>query len=83
MTIDLKVYDKQSARRRYLCYFIDMHSLLTVAGFIPDKEPDIIVDLLMRLWIPTFGLMQGLHSDIGGNMLNELLEDVESNLGIY
>ena len=55
---------------------------INVAGFISDKQPVNIVELLMRLWIQTFGLMQGLHSDIGGEMSNELLEDVASNLGI-
>ena len=36
----------------------------------------------MRTRVPVFGLMRGIHSDIGGEFSNSLLEDVASKLGV-
>ena len=82
ITIDLKEYDKNCNKRRYICYVIDMHSRMTVADFISRKKPEEIVNVLLNLWIPQYGLMKMLHSDIGGEMSNDLIEDVASNLGV-
>ena len=80
VTIDLKEYEASDPRRRYICYFIDMHSRMTVAGFIPEKKPEHIVEVLMSTWVPHYGIMKGLHSDIGGEMSNDIMEDVVANL---
>ena len=82
VTMDLKEYDLNSPKRKYICYFIDMFSRFTMAEFIPDKKADTIVNLLMNLWVRSNGMMEGLHSDIGGEMSNEILEDVAANLGV-
>ena len=82
VTLDLKVFDLSDSPRKYICYFIDMFSRLTVASFIPEKKPELIVEVLMEKWASSYGLMKGIHSDIGGEMSNELLEDVAANLGI-
>ena len=39
VTIDLKQFDKNDPNRRYICYLVDMHTRLTAAKFIPNKEP--------------------------------------------
>ena len=79
VTIDLKEYDANDPRRRYICYFIDMHSRMTVGGFIPEKKPEQIVEVLMSAWVPNYGIMKGLHSDIGGEMSNDIMDDVAAN----
>ena len=82
VTVDLKEYDSHSTKRKYICYVIDLHSRMTVADFIHEKKPEEIVKILLRLWIPQYGLMKCLHSDIGGENSNDLIEDVASNLGV-
>ena len=59
-----------------------MHSRMTVAEFIPEKTPEKVIEVIMKCWISVFGVMQGLHSDIGGEMSNELMEDVAAYLNV-
>ena len=83
VTIDLKEFDRQDPERKFICYLIDMHSRLTAAKFIPNKEPKQIIATIMEKWIGVgYGVMGGLHSDIGGEMCNEELEDVASVLDV-
>ena len=49
VTIDLKEFNLNDPKRRYICYFIDKHSRMTIADFILDKKPENIVNSLMRL----------------------------------
>ena len=81
VSIDLKVCDDRYSGK-YICYLIDMYSRFTAATFIKDKKPDTIVCCIMQQWVSLFGLMGGLHSDIGGEMSNEIMEDVAHKLGI-
>ena len=81
VTIDLKEW-KKGGKNRYICYMIDMHSRLTLGNFISDKKPDSIVQCIMRAWVPVFGLMYGIHSDIGGEVSNNIMEDVAHKLGV-
>ena len=83
VTVDLKEYDRQDKARRYICYLIDMFSRLTVAKFIPCKEPDQIVGTIMEKWIGVgYGAISTLHSDLGGENCNEIIEDVAANMDI-
>ena len=83
VTIDLKEYDRDDPRRRYICYLIDMFSRLVAAKFIANKNPSQIVTTIMEKWIGVgYGIMEGLHTDIGGEMSNQELDDVASKLGI-
>ena len=61
VTVDLKEYNRNDPRKRYICYFIDIFSRFTVGAFIPDKRPEQIVESLLKNWIPNLGLMKGLH----------------------
>ena len=40
VTVDLKEYDRQDKDRRYLVYLVDIFLRVTVAKFIPNKEPE-------------------------------------------
>ena len=61
---------------------IDLHSRLTVGGFLSDKKPDSVVRCIMEKWFPVYGRMRGIHSDIGGEFSNEMMEEVAAKLGV-
>ena len=83
VTIDLKEFEKRESKRRYICYLIDMHTRFVSAKFIPSKSPSNIVETILEKWIGAgYGVMEGLHTDIGGEMSNIELDDVASKLGI-
>ena len=83
LTLDLKHCDaKFGLKNKYICYMIDMHSRLTRADFIKDKNPETIIECIMSHWVSIFGVMGGIHSDIGGEMSNALLDDVAHKLGV-
>ena len=69
VTIDLKEYG--SGAHKYIVYAIDRFSRLTVGKFIGDKKPETIGSFLMEKWISVFGRMRMLHSDRGGEFVNE------------
>ena len=81
VTIDLKFCNKK-IKYKYICYLIDMFSRYTVASFINDKKPDTIVKCIMEYWIRYFGVMEGIHSDLGGEVSNDILDDVSHKLGV-
>ena len=81
VTIDLKMC-AQGFGAKYICYLIDMYSRFTAAALINDKLPDTIVMVIMQKWVCLFGVMGGIHTDIGGEMSNDLVEDVAHKLGI-
>ena len=83
VTVDLKEYDRNDPQRRHICYLIDMFSRLTVAKFLPSKEPKWIVETIMEKWIGVgYGAIKMLHSDIGGENCNAEIEDVAANMDI-
>ena len=83
VTVDLKEYDRNDPQRRHICYLIDMFSRLTVAKFLPSKEPKGIVEAIMEKWIGVgYGAIRMLHSDIGGENCNAEIEDVVANMDI-
>ena len=82
VSIDLKEWSTSTGKKKYICYLIDMHSRLTSGSFISDKKPDTIVNCIMKHWIPVFGVMRGIHSDIGGELSNTIVDDVAHKLGV-
>ena len=83
VTVDLKEYSREDKERRYICYLIDMYSRLTVAKFIPSKEPKYVIETIMEKWIGVgYGVMKILHSDLGGENCNKEIEDVAANMDI-
>ena len=83
VSMDLKEFDRDDKDRRYICYLVDMYSRMTAAKFIPTKEPKYIIATIMEKWIGVgYGVMEGLHSDIGGEFSNLEVEEVANKLGI-
>ena len=59
-----------------------MHTRLVAAKFIPGKQPCHVIQAVMEKWIGVgYGVMEAIHSDIGGEMSNNEMWDVASNLG--
>ena len=81
VTLDLKEWSFKGSKY-YICYMIDMFSRLTMGNFIKNKNPESIVECILGTWVPAFGLMRGIHSDIGGEFSNSTLEEVASRLGV-
>ena len=83
VTMDIKEWDRNAVKSRYIVYAIDIHSRFTAAQFIPNKLPETVVEFLFQKWIGVgYGVPKLLHSDIGGEFSNGLMDDVASNLGI-
>ena len=81
VSLDLKHW-KPPGKYSYICYMIDMYSRLTLGSFIANKKPESVINSIMNTWVASFGRMKGLHSDIGGEFSNELLDDVANKLDI-
>ena len=81
VSIDLKEWPT-AVRKRYICYMVDLFSCLTSAGFIENKLPESVVGCILKNWIPVYGIMRVIHSDIGGEMSNSVMDDVANKLGV-
>ena len=80
VTMDLKQYEEK--QYRYILYLVDMFSRFMVAGFIINKQPSTVGAFILEKWISVFGRMSTLHSDRGGEFLNEELSDVSDYLAV-
>ena len=81
LSVDLKEWTGKG-RKRYICYLIDMFSRLTTGSFIQNKQPESLVNCILLNWVKPYGLMKGIHSDIGGEISNSLVEEVAHRLGV-
>ena len=36
----------------------------------------------MQYWVCLFGIMEGIHSDVGGEMSNDIVDDLSHKLGV-
>ena len=60
-----------------------MFTRFVAAKFITSKSPARVVETIMEKWIGAgYGVMSGLHTDLGGEMSNKELEDVASKIGV-
>ena len=84
VTLDLKDYkDPDNKDNRYILYIIDMFTRLTVGVFIPDKKPETIANKILKHWVGAgFCLMGFLHSDLGGEFVNEVMTDTADYLNV-
>ena len=80
VSIDLKEYGEGD--QKYILYAIDVFSRLTVGIFIANKKPETIGQKLLEKWISVFGVMDALHSDLGGEFINNDLVKLAEYLGV-
>ena len=79
---DIVCIDLKSWNGAYILHMIDMWSRYSMSTFIRNKEPKTVVDIIMRRWIGTFGLMKGLLNDNGGEFSCDETREVASILGV-
>ena len=79
---DLVCLDLKSWNGAYILHMIDMWSRYSMSTFIKNKEPNTVIDVIMKRWIGTFGLMQGLLNDNGGEFSCDETREVASILGV-
>ena len=60
---------------------IDVFSKFSAASVINSKHKEVIVDVILKHWVATFGTPTSILSDNGGEFNNELLRDVAELLG--
>ena len=66
VAIDLKHWQEG----KWILYLIDMWSRYTQSAFIDRKKTTNVIDQIMKLWVGTFGVMEGvLHDNGGGNLV--------------
>ena len=82
VTMDLKSYG--TGKHSYILHMVDMFSRLHMAEFIPNKEAETVAEAILKIWIsqPGLGPMEFLHSDRGGEFLNETLTTVAEYLQV-
>ena len=77
LSVDLKIW-----KDKYILYMIDVFTRFTVGEIIKNKQPETIVNTIMRHWIKYFGIMGGIISDNGGEFTSHLMNDVTSEIGV-
>ena len=78
--MDLKVWDKD--KNIYVLYMIDMFSRFQVATVIRSKQASEIVKAFTTKWLPTFGRVDKILTDNGGEFNNDEMREVASLLNI-
>jgi transposase InsO family protein len=76
----LKEYSHDN--HKYILYCVDVFSRFTVGVFIPDKKAETIGHKVLEKWVSVFGVMDILHSDLGGEFINEDLTKLSEYLDV-
>ena len=82
--MDLKVL---SNKRGYILWLVDTFSKLIKGCFIPDKNPETVIQAIVQTWIIGDGCGPGhptgsFYSDNGGEFLNEATLDFAAKMDI-
>ena len=80
VSMDLKKYEEK--QYKYILYLVDLFSRFMVAGFLTNKQPSSVGAFILEKWISIFGRMNTIHSDRGGEFLNEELTNVSEYLAV-
>lgn len=66
----------------WILHIIGMWSRYTVSPFVDRKEPEKIIDELMREWVGKFGVMGSLMTENGGEFNSDEVRELASILNI-
>ena len=77
LSLDLKNWESG-----YILHMIDVWSRYSMSVYIAKKQPQLVIDNLMKRWISVFGRMKSLISDNGGEFTAEEFKEVASILGV-
>ena len=77
VSLDLKHWEAG-----YILHIIDVWSRYTMSIYISKKQPQLVIDSLMKRWIAVFGTMKSLITDNGGEFTADEMKEVASILGV-
>ena len=80
LCIDLKVWDKNKGI--YILYMIDHFTRYQVATVIKSKEPEEVINAMTLKWFPTFGHVDKILSDNGGEFCNDEMREVSNAFNV-
>ena len=67
----------------YYLHIIDLFSRLSAAAIIRKKEPQVIVDKFMQIWVGIYGAPEvGVYTDNGGEFNSQIFRDMAENLNM-
>ncbi len=66
-------WDSNRDEKVIICHFIDEFSRLSSGGIIKTKEPQAVIQCLLRDWISKYGVPKAILHDNGGEFVNEKL----------
>ncbi len=78
--LDLKIWDKNKGV--YILYMIDHFTRYQMATIVKSKETSEIIDALTTKWFATFGRVDRLLTDNGGEFNSEEMREVASAFNI-
>ncbi|XP_068222120.1 uncharacterized protein [Palaemon carinicauda] len=67
---------------KWILYLIDMWSRYTQSAFIDRKKTTNVIHQIMKLWVGTFVVMEGVLHDNGGEFSSDEMRDVASVLDV-
>ena len=77
VSLDLKQWGD-----RHILYMTDMVTRYTRANFVPSKNKETIVNMMLKEWVSIFGAPSMFYSDGGGEFANKELKELGNTYGI-
>ena len=77
VSLDLKKWEDG-----YILHIIDMWTRYSISIYIKNKQPQSVIDHLMKRWFSVFGKMKAILSDNGGEFSNEEMREIASILDL-
>lgn len=65
-----------------IAHFIDLATRLSAASVIPSKDPNLVINALVKSWLNVFGAPSKAFTDNGGEFANAKLTELMEHLGI-
>ena len=79
VALDLHEIDKNF----WYLHIIDVFSRLSAATIVRKKDPEIIVDKFMQIWVGIYGCPEvGVYTDNGGEFNSQVFRDMAENLNM-
>ena len=69
-------------RGKILLHLIDHATRLSMSTVIPFKNPDVILQTILKNWVSVYGAADKFHSDNGGEFANESFLELCESLNI-
>ena len=77
--MDLKEYIHNKI---WILHIIDAATRYSAACLINTKDKNVVVSRIFQIWVGCFGAPKKIHTDNGGEFVNQVLEEMNEKLGI-